>query len=83
MIDDEDGVRHLYTAAEAERVLRIPAATVRSWARRKRIHPYGLDAQRNPMYDRDDLVTLRDRSRTRDQAEQARRVSGNRRPTLA
>lgn len=70
---DEHGVRHLYTAAQAERTLRVKASTVRSWARRKRLYPYGLDEHRNPMYDRDDLVALRDRSRTRDEVAQARR----------
>jgi hypothetical protein len=54
-------VRHLFTAAEAERVLRIKASTVRSWARRRVIWSYGLTADRKPMYDRDDLVRLRDR----------------------
>lgn len=74
------GVRHLYTAAEAERVLRIPAVTIRSWARRKRIWPYGLDERRQPMYDRDDLVARRDRSRTREQHARARRAA---RPNVA
>jgi hypothetical protein len=54
-------VRHLYTAAEAERVLGIPAGTVRAWFCRKRIYHYGLDERHRPMFDRDDLVRLRDR----------------------
>lgn len=54
----------MFSAAEAERVLRIPAATVRSWARREQIHPYGLDDRDRPMYDRDDLVRLRDKGRS-------------------
>jgi hypothetical protein len=57
------GVRHLFTAAEAERVLRIKASTVRSWARRRVIWSYGLSSGGKPMYDRDDLVRLRDRGR--------------------
>lgn len=55
------GVRHLFTAAEAERALRIKAATVRSWARRRVIWSYGISETGAPMYDRDDLVRLRDR----------------------
>lgn len=74
---DEHRVRHLYTAAQAERALRIKASTVRSWARRKRIYPYGLDEHRNPMFDRDDLVGLRDRCRTADQHSRARRRARN------
>lgn len=55
------GVRHLLSAAEAERALRIPAATIRSWARRRVLWPYGLDERRRPLYDRADLIKLRDR----------------------
>lgn len=68
-------VRHLFTATEAERVLGIPAATVRSWARRKQVWPFGLDAAGAPMYDRDDLVRLRERRQTRDHDARARRAS--------
>lgn len=57
-------VRHLYTAAEAEEALGIKAATVRQWAHRHRIYPYGLDGRRRPMYDRDDLIALRDPTTT-------------------
>lgn len=74
---DEHGVRHLFTPAEAERVLHIKASTVRSWARRKRIYPYGLDEHRNPMFDRDDLLAARHRTRTPDQAAKARRQAQN------
>jgi len=59
------GVRHLFGPAEAERVLGIKAATIRSWARRKRIHAYGLDEAGRPMFDRDELLALRDQSRKR------------------
>lgn len=54
-------VRHLLSAAEAERALRIPAATIRSWARRRVLWPYGLDRRNRPLYDRVDLIKLRDR----------------------
>jgi len=56
-------VRHLYGPAEAERVLGIKAATIRSWARRRLIYAYGLDEDGRPMYDRDDLLALWDRGR--------------------
>src|SRR5690606_12318154 len=61
----DTGVRHLFGAAEAERLFGIPAATIRSWARRKRIYPYGLDERGRPLLDRDDLLALRDQSRKR------------------
>ena len=53
-------VRHLFTAAEAARVLGIPAGTVRAWAARQRLWSFGLDERGRPMYDRRDLVRLRD-----------------------
>lgn len=56
-------MRHLFTAAEAETWLGIPAATVRSWARREQVWSYGLTEAGKPMYDRNDLVRLRDRRR--------------------
>lgn len=79
---DDDRVRHLFTAAEAEKQLGIPAGTIRVWFNRKRIWHYGLDERGNPMFDRDDLVRLRDRTQTRDQHAQAKRASSrNRRRT--
>lgn len=51
-------IRHLFTAAEAETVLGIPAATIRSWARRQRLWSAGIDERGYPMYDRDDLRRL-------------------------
>jgi DNA-binding transcriptional MerR regulator len=54
-------MRHLYTATEATTWLGIPASTVRTWARREQIWSFGLDERNRPMYDRDDLVRLRDR----------------------
>jgi helix-turn-helix protein len=76
-VTDEHGVRHLYTATEAERILRIKASTVRSWARRKRIYPYGLDEHRHPMFDRDDLLAARSRTRTADETAKAKRRARN------
>ena len=67
------GPRRLLSAADAEKALGIPAATVRSWARRKRIWSYGLDARRDPLYDHDDLIRMRSRSRSA-----ASRVAGQR-----
>jgi hypothetical protein len=60
VVTDDEGVRHLFTAAEAERTLGIPAGRVRVWFHRKRIYHYGLDERGRPMFDRDDLVRLRD-----------------------
>lgn len=56
---DTEGPRHLFTPAEAERQLGIPASTVRSWFRRKRLWHFGIDEHGRPMFDRDDLVRLR------------------------
>lgn len=63
-------VRHLFTAAEAQRVLGIPAGTIRSWAidrpaRPQRIWSYGIDEHGHPMYDRDDLIRERDKAHHR------------------
>lgn len=58
-------VRHLFTAAEAEVWLGIPASTVRAWASRKKVFSFGLDEQERPMYDRDHLVALRDSRKRR------------------
>jgi len=55
-----DKVRHLFTAAEAQTWLGIPAGTVRAWAAREKLWSFGLDEQGRPMYDRDHLVALRD-----------------------
>lgn len=51
-------MRHLYTAAEAQRTFGIPAGTVRAWFHRKRIYHYGIDERGRPMFDRDDLLRL-------------------------
>lgn len=61
----EDRVRHLFSAVEAEEHLHIKASTVRSWARRKLLYSYGLNERNHPMYDRDHLVGLRDKRRSR------------------
>lgn len=53
--------RVLLSAAEAERELRIPASTTRSWARRKQLWPCGLDERHQPLYDRQHLIRLRDK----------------------
>lgn len=58
-----DKVRHLFTAAEAQTWLGIPAGTVRAWAKREKLWSFGLDEQGRPMYDRDHLVALRDARR--------------------
>lgn len=48
----------LYTAAQAERELGIPAATVRVWAFRERIWSRGIDRQGHPMYSGVELIRL-------------------------
>lgn len=57
--------RDLYTAADAERVLGIPARAVRKWAHRQRLHAAGLLEDDRPVYDKVDLVALWERSATR------------------
>jgi predicted site-specific integrase-resolvase len=52
------GVRHLFTAAEAERRLGIRSTTIRQWARRGKLFKMGLDERGKPMYDREDLRRL-------------------------
>ena len=59
LAEQDTGPRHLFTAAEAERALGIPAGTVRAWASREMLWSYGLDVRGRPMYDRDDLLRLR------------------------
>jgi len=49
----------LYTAADAERELGIPAGTVRAWAARGRLWSFGLDRYGRPMYRARDLLRLR------------------------
>lgn len=52
------GVRHLFTAAEAEVRLGIRSSRIRQWARREKLYPMGLDKRGRPMYDREDLYRL-------------------------
>lgn len=63
MTDDHDGVRHLFSAIEAEKELGIKASTVRSWARRELVYSFGLNERNHPMYDREHLFQMRDRCR--------------------
>lgn len=63
---DDYGVRHLFSAIEAEKTLGIKASTVRSWARRELLYSFGLNERNHPMYDRDHLVALRDKRRSRE-----------------
>ena len=62
----EQPPRRLLSAADAQRVLGIPASTVRSWWRRQRytgLWDYGRDRRNHPLFDEVDLVALRDRQR--------------------
>lgn len=53
-------VRHLFTAAEAARLFRIPAGSIRAWKSKGLLKDYGRDSFNNPMYDKDHLLALRD-----------------------
>lgn len=58
----------LLSAADAEKVHGIPAATVRSWYRRRRttgLYDYGRDQRNHPMFRERDLLALRDRVKPR------------------
>lgn len=74
----DDRPRHLFTAAEAEKLFGIPAATIRQWRKRRVIFHYGLSRRGQPMYDRDHLIALRDNRLT---GKQRRATSRNRRQT--
>jgi hypothetical protein len=67
-------VRHLYTAAEAARVLGIPAGSIRAWKSRGRLWAYGIDDRRREMYDRDHLIELRDHGRAYRAEQQQQRL---------
>lgn len=63
MIEDR-----LFSAKDAEKVLGIPSATVRSWFRRQRmtgLYDYGRDRRNHPMFRERDLIGLRDKNRAR------------------
>lgn len=57
----------LLSAQEAERLLGIPAGTVRAWKARGQLHHWGLDEQHRPLYYESDLIACRDRLRTKDE----------------
>lgn len=60
-------IRQLFTASEAARVFAIPAGSIRAWKAKGVLWHYGLDQRGNPMYDRDDLLALRDGTKRRHQ----------------
>lgn len=62
------GVIHMFSASEAEQLFGIPAATIRSWKRRGLLGPAGLDERNRPLFDRADLLRLRDRGKTQEVA---------------
>lgn len=74
--DDEDRVRHLFTAAEASRLFGIPAGTIRAWCSRKLLWAYGIDKYKRPMYDRDHLLELKRGSTRKARSEQKKRRGG-------
>lgn len=55
------GVRHLFTAAEAEVRLGIRSGTIRQWVLRQRLFPMGIDERGRQMFDREDLRRLQAR----------------------
>lgn len=59
-----DRPSRLLSAADAEKVLGIPASTVRSWWRRRAytgLWDYGRDRRGHPLFDETHLIALRDR----------------------
>jgi hypothetical protein len=50
------------SAAEAETLLDVKAATVRSWARRRRLLPRGLDDLGRPLYASGEILVLAGRA---------------------
>lgn len=65
MSRDQRPPRDLYTAAEAARRLGIPPGTIRGWKAKGLLYEYGLTERGMPMYDRDDLIALRDGTKRR------------------
>lgn len=55
MVPDD---RRTITAAEAQRTLGIPAATVRSWARRRQIFAVSIGRDGQKWYRLDQVLTL-------------------------
>lgn len=76
--DDDARVRHLFTAADAEKVLGIKAGTIRAWRSRRLLWHFGLDKYGRPMYDRDHLMDLkRGSTRLARQEQRTRRNRGS------
>lgn len=67
-------VRHTMTAAEAARTLGIPAGSIRAWASSKRLWSFESDERGRPLYDRDHLIELRDKTRRRAPGAHRRRA---------
>ena len=66
------------SASDAEKVLGIPASTVRSWYRRRRntgLYEIGLDGRNHPLFYESDLLALRRGERLRD--EHGQRMNGD------
>lgn len=76
MTDDDLG--RLLSARDAEIVLGIPAATVRSWYRRQRmtgLYDFGRDRRNHPLFYEKHLVELRDRAVRRGSNRQGKLTS--------
>lgn len=46
----------LVTTAQAAQIARVSPVTIRSWVRRDRLSPRGLDDRGHPLYDPDDVA---------------------------
>jgi len=55
----------LVSAAEAERLAKVPAGTVRRWASEQRLFSVGLDPRSRPLYRLSEVTALRDSTRRR------------------
>jgi hypothetical protein len=67
--DDPLPYGRLLSAAEAHRLLGIPASTVRTWHHRQRwtgLYSAGLDKNRRPLFYEADLLALKLRRQVRD-----------------
>lgn len=71
MTDSEPDLGRLLSARDAEIVLGIPAATVRSWFRRRErtgLWDFGRDRRNHPLFYEADLLALKRRQRVREKA---------------
>lgn len=58
-------MQHLLTTAQAAKLCRVPAATVRSWAHRGLLRPAGLTERNRPLYRQQDVADAEAATRAR------------------